>query len=1030
MDETLALRYEFRNEITDAVVRDLVGPCADDEIIPDPPITHYLSGILHPRSPDPDEIPADAWGIGDAAEDAGDDDATTLANSRYPSSMGLTFAVQGALETSLTLNISAGTYADIGQGWQRSPVVIDPFVIDLQERSGDRVLVADGLELFVRIRRPDERGRVSVTLALVNVHVYDGDRSGRDGLAFLQPMIEATLPESGDLQFVDRSELVRNVNDPDVVAGRLLFRHIRNLAVGHGCAVQWDNSIEPRTICTTFVPMHDLQLSDTNPDIQGWYLDMRSPATRTRSELVSGFGELVDDYERWIAEQRLSLTSLAAELIERAEAHLEECSIAASRMRRGVSTLADPQDDAPYRSFVLMSEAMVEQRIRSERILAGRSELLPAEIKAVWRPFQLGFILLCLDGVVDEGSADRRKADLLWFPTGGGKTEAYLGLIAFTLFLRRLRHRPHGVSALMRYTLRLLTAQQFERAALLMCCCEAIRRGRRELGDEKFEVGLFVGRAASPSTVDDAKRALAALAETPKPDLARLGNPIQIKICVWCGKSLGWENHHIVGEPAMCVAMCPDPECTFASGLPWWVVDEDLYRARPNLIIGTVDKFASLAWRENSGKLFNRGDGQEPGLDLIIQDELHLISGPLGTVTGLYETAVDELANNRDGVPAKVIASTATIRRATEQVKAVFNREVAQFPPPALDARYSYFATEAPADARGTRRYVGLIAPGSSQSTLLIRVFSRLFHQATLGDHPDEIRDTYWTLVGYFNSLRVLAGAQLQVLDDVQDRMGVISEGASTRDPGESLVELTSRASSDDISEYLRDLRVPYGEERCVDVVLATNMISVGVDVDRLGLMAVMGQPQATAEYIQATSRVGRRHPGLVFTMYNAARSRDRSHYESFLPYHSMLYRQVEATSATPFSPRARDRALHAVLVALVRHTISAMRANDGAVHIGRHLKEVEALVERVVARVTDVDCAEAPVVRQELEAFVQRWQARAEGDEHLLYEQGDKGLLVSADRVLGGVMDTEGSPTLWSMRDVDRVSQLFEIGV
>lgn len=480
----------------------------------------------------------------------------------------------------------------------------------------------------------------------------------------------------------------------------------------------------------------------------------------------------------------------------------------------------------------------------------------------------------------------------------------------------------------------------------------------------------------------------------------------------------------------MCVAMCPDPECTFASGLPWWVVDEDLYRARPNLIIGTVDKFASLAWRENSGKLFNRGDGQEPGLDLIIQDELHLISGPLGTVTGLYETAVDELANNRDGVPAKVIASTATIRRATEQVKAVFNREVAQFPPPALDARYSYFATEAPADARGTRRYVGLIAPGSSQSTLLIRVFSRLFHQATLGDHPDEIRDTYWTLVGYFNSLRVLAGAQLQVLDDVQDRMGVISEGASTRDPGESLVELTSRASSDDISEYLRDLRVPYGEERCVDVVLATNMISVGVDVDRLGLMAVMGQPQATAEYIQATSRVGRRHPGLVFTMYNAARSRDRSHYESFLPYHSMLYRQVEATSATPFSPRARDRALHAVLVALVRHTISAMRANDGAVHIGRHLKEVEALVERVVARVTDVDCAEAPVVRQELEAFVQRWQARAEGDEHLLYEQGDKGLLVSADRVLGGVMDTEGSPTLWSMRDVDRVSQLFEIGV
>jgi hypothetical protein len=1030
MDEGATTRLAFRDSLTEAVIRDLLGPAEPDELIADPPITHYLSGVLHPQADEPDEIAVDSWGLGPVGgDDEGDEDATAGANARYPSSMGLTFAVSGSADAAIQISVSAAQYVETGGEWQRVP--IGPMLVSQQLGTlvpDRREPVADGLTLFTRVRPADDKGRISVTLALINTN-RSADRRRRDTDAFFQPVIRVELPADGSLTFVDRTGMLNSLDDADVVAGMLLFRHVRNLAVGHGCAVAWDDS-GATWLETTFTPRYDLTVSVSNPDVTGWYLDMRAPGRQSRTEVVAGFDEFISGYLRWIERNEEGVASLDLQLRAQARKHLNDCRQAVDRMSAGVAALASDTDDTPYRAFLLMCEAMVEQRVKSERVLAGRTELAPADIPTIWRPFQLAFVLLCLSGLTLEDSADRNIADLLWFPTGGGKTEAYLALIAYSQFLRRLRGRPHGVSALMRYTLRLLTAQQFERAALLMCCCESISRRRGDLGTRRFEVGLFVGRAASPLTVAEARRALDLLAANPTADTSRTGNPMQIRICVWCGSPLGVEDHKILANPDRCVVECPNPSCEFHDGLPWWVVDQDLYRERPGLVIGTVDKFASLAWRDSTGRLFNRGDGDAAGVDLIIQDELHLISGPLGTITGVYESAVDILATSERGIRPKVIASTATIRRATEQVRAVFDRDVAQFPPPAIDSRDSYFAVEPIGGDRLTRRYVGLMAPGSSPSTLLVRTYARLLYEATLGDYTADVRDTYWTLVGYFNSLRVLASAQLQVLDDVQDRMEVIGPGTPVRET--NIVELTSRASAAEIAQYLRDLRIVQGADGCVDVVLATNMISVGVDVDRLGVMAVMGQPQATAEYIQATSRVGRRNAGLVFSMYNAARSRDRSHYESFLPYHSVLYRQVEATSATPFSPRARDRALHAVLVALARHTIDGLRMNPDAAQIEDHLEEVAALIDLVVQRAQHIDSAESLAVRGELDAFLGRWRQRAAGDKPLFYESHDddnEGLLVSADKVLGGVLDGDGAPTLWSMRDVDRVSVLYEIG-
>ncbi|MFE6840843.1 helicase-related protein, partial [Streptomyces sp. NPDC057705] len=425
-----------------------------------------------------------------------------------------------------------------------------------------------------------------------------------------------------------------------------------------------------------------------------------------------------------------------------------------------------------------------------------------------------------------------------------------------------------------------------------------------------------------------------------------------------------------------------------------------------------VDKFAAMPWREQTAALFNRDreDGTPPP-ELIVQDELHLISGPLGTLTGLYETAVDLLANE-----PKIIASTATIRRASQQGKKLFARDVAQFPPAGIDARDSWFAVETPKERKASRQYVGLLTPSTSQSTLLIRTYANLLHRAAQGEDTDEVRDAYWTLVGYFNSLRLLAAAELQVHDDVDAQLGFLAD----RDGGErrkvlEQTELTSRANSSEVPKRLKQVerRLPHPD--VVDVLLATNMISVGVDVDRLGLMAVMGQPQTTAEYIQATSRVGRRHPGLVAVMLNANRSRDRSHYESFQHYHSALYREVESTSVTPFSSRSRDRGLHAVVVALARILIPAARPNDGAGRIEEVRHELDQKVRKaLLARVEAVDPDEYTATADAFDEFVDWWAEKAESNGGLLYEpkrgRRTPSLLCGVEDIGEGAWPTLGS--------------------
>lgn len=1051
---SLAERYAFRRQLVDAVIADLVGPEFEDEVLDDDPLSRYASGVLYPQQSGVIDPSEDIDPVDDDEDGQASDPPVALANMLYPSSMGMTFAVDSNLTSALIIRARAARYVPLEeeeehepsaarpvgqprragprQRWRRDPTESEPIELDISHPySGLYCSITSGLELFCRVRKADASGAVAVTAVLLNSHKAPS-KGTRGPYAFFQPEIVVTSHGPQDGVFIERPKAQMVSDDSDLRAYRLLYRHAREFAVGHGCSVRWNlahaDSAHALLVATTFAPEYEVNLADSNASIQSECLSMRTLAEAPRDEVLPSLRGLCDGYEQWIRTREVEARTLDAELRDTARAHLSACEDACERMRHGVALIA--KDDTAWHAFQLANEAMLRQRSRTVWLREGRPTPSPDEGRDHrWRPFQLAFILLCLVSLTDTTSPDRNLADLLWFPTGGGKTEAYLGLIAFTIFLRRLRYGEDGggVVALMRYTLRLLTIQQFERATLLICCCEAMRREQTELGREPISIGLWVGQGATPNSLDDARAALNKLRSGGDPET---GSPVQLQSCPWCGHPLDHRNYWIASERRRLVISCREKDCLFGQQLPVFVVDEDLYNQRPTLIIATVDKFAGLPWKDETANLFNLATGarkaQRPP-ELIIQDELHLISGPLGTLVGLYETAVDALCA-QGGARPKVVASTATIRQARQQSIALFNHDVRQFPPPGLDARDSYFAVEAPREERGTRMYVGVMAPGTSHTTLMVRTYAALLQSVQDLPGPDEVKDPYWTLVGYFISLRALGGARMQVQDDVQDRMELLARARdTTKRPIDERIELTSREPSKDIPEHLKHMAVSYPSPRALDVILATNMISVGMDIDRLGLMAVMSQPHSTSEYIQSTSRVGRQYPGLVFILFNAARSRDRSHYESFVSYHSALYRQVESTSVTPFSARARDRGLHAVLVALTRQLIRELRANNTASEISTQRAQLIAIRDMIVDRVRQIAPEEATATEHHIDALLAIWESRAAESRGLVYRsERDPSNALLIDAAAEETNTGDAFPTLWSLRDVDRNSNLY----
>ena len=975
-----------------------VGPDAgDEEVLTNLPDRQYAVGMLFPvasgaprqDSEVPEPIESDV-----PAGDLEEDDANVpLAEAWRPSSVAISFVTDAP---SVTCDFSGGTYEPVAEDgpprWRRRPFRFGG--VELSPEQPVCHLLAGKVPIAV-----GSRWRPYGTAHLVTVHARVLSKStGHDrldiGLMLFQVALAVT-PATGGRILEYRGSAALDV-DAEAAELRLRFRDKKVYAVGHGMAADWVvsgsecTSVHLEAVPAFVVPsVETTGFEPDSPEAKALGLDNLAQIDTHPDKILPMLDAFVASFEAWVQEQEGQVAKFGPDAGV-AQSVTDRARLALRRMEGGVDLLRDARRDTLRSAFSLGMSAMRLQM----RQAAVRNGADPTDVpEPRWRPFQLGFLLVALTSTVDDKHDDRELVDLIWFPTGGGKTEAYLGLAAIEIFRRRIEHgvAGAGTAIITRYTLRLLTAQQFQRAASLICAMEILRReDPRARGMASFSIGLWVGNEVTPGTRRDAKIALDRLYKAARPEEA---NQFQVESCLWCGAALlphkrsddrGRYGIRLAGKDV--VIHCTSKTCPFSTELPVAVVDEMLYAEPPTILLATVDKFARLQFLPEAGRLLGL-DSPYRQPSIIIQDELHLLSGPLGTTVAVFDAVIQLLLSSKGSAP-KIISSTATIRASQEQVQGLYGRDVALYPPAGLDGDRTFFSR--PVKSGEGRLYVGLMPQSLSQVSAVISAAAPLIEiPAVLSCHEDTetTRDSYWTAVMYHNSLRELGRTGTLVVDDVNGRLEPRSERlklAFRRVRAERVLELTSRRGPEELPNDLRELaQSADSTDQAVDVVLSSNMLSVGIDIPRLALMLMVGQPKTTAEYIQATSRVGRgRNNGIVTTLFRSNRARDRSHFETFRGYHEALYRNVEPTSVTPWSLASRDRSLAGALVALLRHSIPALAANDAACRLDlddHSMREaVQTLVQALVGLVSRSDGSEAEDTENEVWRLLRDWDHRA----------------------------------------------------
>jgi len=1216
------LREIFVTEI----VKEVLGPRDGAfEVLNDSPLSEYITGVLSPitETPSVPDIESEADLPAEETEETEESvvepeiliplSASILDPKVRPHSIGLSFILESSDTPAFDICITWAIYKKRNSRWERHPR--HAFLTYTGTSGGDYWLDSNGnqvtrkdaeISLHLRIE-PRTDGEFLVRIYLVNrIPVPQGERVREEHHIF-QPQIRICLKDGTrlipGLEGSPQNEQERRL--------QFLYRNRQVLVRGHSCSAVWRDIDPERQYSNTALDFPealqeppfqwvdgDLLPPETRqrfspPDVRTEFVPLypvespffefpadygNPPETRAEilaelwnpEELRSALQPFVDGYRRWINDLETQVNLLPEQDRDLARRLIEECKRVCNRIQRGIELLIN--DDNVRLAFCFAMKAIAIQHTWP----VGSSRP-PFEL----RPFQLAFILMVLESIVNPASADRNICDLLWVPTGAGKTEAYLALVAFTIAYRRRRNlmkpigqrRNAGVTVISRYTLRLLTVQQFRRALKLITACEYLRvwdlksgnpvgwrpstcriRNNFIWGSSRFSVGLWVGGKVTPNRLKDTwggGRTIHGALSILRGERGE-GEPAQVLNCPACnsvlsipqtgGLSPGTYTLHLIMEgdaPSnitstllskdqitvnsfnitrlqsgcfiltvnfssdyritaedinrwwheilqnvfnnqvrlMCAnssrpgyfirwylgsrnqevpydfeIFCPNPECPlhnpwcegrplgwicetaprpelasdpeigfFPDGnspirinrafktnskyisdripIPAYTVDEQVYHHCPSIVISTVDKFARLPFEPKASSLFGnveyyhciwgyyrryqRSSNQDadghPGPagtrtsrnyckvppfdppELIIQDELHLIEGPLGSLVGIYETAVDFLCSEALGKPIKYIASTATIRQAQEQVQSVFCRGVQIFPPPGLTRDDSFFIRHSENhpldDRRPGQLYLGICAPGRGPLTPVLRIWARLLNTAWQ-NRRREI-DSFWTLTGYFNAIRELAGVRALYRQDIPERLQRISGGDSRPLPEDRAQELSSRVPSTELPIILDLLNNPYPNANAQDALFTTSMFGTGIDIPRIGLMVVHGQPKTTSSYIQATGRVGRSRGALIITFLRATRPRDLAHYEFFCGYHRQLHRFVEPVTVMPFASGVLERACGPVMVAILRNrrnanirwhkddTASQMATARRSSHVLETLQELESRAHR-----------------------------------------------------------------------------------
>jgi hypothetical protein len=893
-----------------------------------------------------------------------------------------------------------------------------------------------------------------LTIAIVNLNEYEKKYS-LDKVFFQANFFVESL--NGEPIFQNFEDI--SLEDLDSEERSLyLLHHLReNYSIGHGCSVNWslDENNKCNKIYTEILPVTEVRpiKSKTLPNIN---LSMK----KFSEDLEHAFEQLenlINQYEKWLSDEKKYGQNLKNSIFKEASSkNIIHCYNILSRIKEGFNILKT--DKKIQQAFLFMNKAMYMQQvhylIKPEDFTGDidYEKFLKNTGRGNWRPFQICFILLNIKGIFDPYSTDREIVDLIWFPTGGGKTEAYLGLSSLVIFYRKINFpNANGTSILMRYTLRLLTTQQFQRASTLICACEKIRRDNiTKLGGIKISIGLWVGGDVTPNDLKSAEYNLNELHESAEYEEDFVNNKFIILKCPWCNTKMS-PNEYKVDSKKNFLFVCSNSKCDFSldkKSLPIKVIDSEIYKELPTLLIGTIDKFATLPWREDAINAFDSCETNNflPP-DLIIQDEIHLISGPLGSIAGMYEiiiSAITEKINNGKTIKAKIIGSTATISRANMQIKNLYGRDCHIFPPQANKLEDSFFAEEVLDKNILGRKYVGIFTPSSSSLEVTLSQLMAILNLAGgyLKQYSEEnidIYDPYWTNLIYFNSIRELMKGSSLIDGDANEnirskwfRKGIMKSFIEDeakyknlrRKFDNDIEELTSRVDSSQIPKKLEILEKKANERGSLSACLATNMIQVGIDIGRLSLMTIVGQPKTTSEYIQASSRVGREleKPGLVFTQLSHTKLRDRSHYEKFSSYHQNLYKYVEPTSVTSHSDPVRKRCLHAIVIFLVRFWSKNHRSSP----LTPDNKLADRIKEYICNHVEKADAEheeEVEKTKKEIDYIIRRWSSDTPEIYGFIGNNISKSKKSTLMKPSGSEQTLEGNPfeTLTSMRNVDR---------
>lgn len=986
---------EVRQEIINALRTDLMGPQSENEILDENPKSSYIIGMLASQTEEKEastageqEVDSDiAYGDSEDYTAGEDDDNEPIMTTSFklPTSIGISFYSASSTKT-INIDVKWGDYVRsvekrVGKdgkeynhaSYTRQPmsstIVVD---FDSFEKNTELRLQEDSNVIVHISRIPLKTG-----YSLVTAYVMNRRKNSENEVESMMFQVELkAYSENGDRVF-----FAENICRDVLAEDEFYFEQRPILGRGRNCAATWDDAVEGRTswVKSDFIPEYEFPgVSAALKGFDKFFFSMRFMSNpKNKAGIFERLNVLADSYGKWIHEKLISDDKMSnAEFKDKiGDKVISHCSEALDRIREGIAVITN--DEVAFDAFCFMNRSMLLQRnimSYSKKHGAGiecnfRDFVDPRkpDTDFDWRPFQIAFILMNLSGIVNPEHKDRDVVDLLYFPTGGGKTEAYLGLMAFVIANRRLRtsdaseyNADGGVTAILRYTLRLLTTQQRDRITKMVVAAELIRQKTYpKYGKEPISIGFWVGGGVTPNKFDEL------VEKADKPGEAKRKRNLlykQLLTCPFCGKPLTEDEFYIDPDRKSAAIYCADRNCMFYKykqnriRIPVYLVDEEIYAKCPTIILSTVDKFARLPWDIKTNALFGR---------------------------------VDRVCS-RDGYVA--IGEEHKRHNRTQELPTSTLTPIRPFLPPEL-------------------------------------IILQTSYQLAQRDEYKDVIDPYYSLVGYYNSIRELGGAVRLLQDDIPKRIYRIKTKYNM-DKVRYLnkkVEITSRMSSYEIPNKLRQLEATCDSKDCLDTAVATNMIAVGMDVDRLGLMVVTGQPKQNSEYIQATSRIGRAFPGLVFTLYNPYRPRDLSHYENFTGYHSQLYRFVEGTTATPFSARARDRVMHALIISAIRLKYPEMASNERAADIAAlsdiQMSEIKALI---LDRLNIVKPEVRLDAENEIDQFIDWWKMlAAQGKPLRYYVYGTDKYNRLMNYYGQSCKDTEKA-TLSSMREVENAANMF----